>query len=131
MWIVKIALRAWMRAPDPVPGESGKHYKPTVTPNGSTLPWKVIDGVKVMHLTAGEVEHEFVPSSDDNEPLRALCWGYNGQVHGPTIECLEGDQLRIYSANTYGNTSSMPGLIWSTSTSNGCVVKSTTASRQS
>src|SRR5258708_7376272 len=25
--------------------------------HGSTLPWKVIDGVKVTHLTAGEVEH--------------------------------------------------------------------------
>lgn len=90
---------AWMRAPDPVPGEPGKHYNPTVTPNGSTLPWKVIDGVKLMHLTAGEVEHEFVPGSEDNEPLRALCWGYNGQVHGPTIECLEGDRLRIYVTN--------------------------------
>ena len=90
---------AWMRPPHPVPGEPGKHYKPTVTPNGSTLPWKVVDGVKVMHLTAEEVEHEFVPGSEDNEPLRALCWGYNGQVHGPTIECVEGDRLRIYVTN--------------------------------
>jgi len=90
---------AWMRPPHPVPGEPGKHYKPTVTPNGSTLPWKVVDGVKVMHLTAEEVEHEFVPASEDNEPLRALCWGYNGQVHGPTIECVEGDRLRIYVTN--------------------------------
>ena len=87
---------AWMRAPDPVPGEPGKNYKPTLTPNGSTLPWKVVDGVKVMHLTAEEVEHEFVPGSEDNQSLRALCWGYNGRVHGPTIECVERDRLRIY-----------------------------------
>ena len=51
---------AWMRPPHPEPGEAGKHYKPTVTLNGSTLPWKV---------------------SEDNEALRALCWGFNGQVH--------------------------------------------------
>jgi FtsP/CotA-like multicopper oxidase with cupredoxin domain len=90
---------AWMRPPHPVPGEPGKQYKPVVVPNGSTLPWKVVDGVKVMHLTAEEVEHEFVPGSADNQPLRALCWGYNGQVHGPTIECVEGDRLRIYVTN--------------------------------
>ena len=62
---------------------------------------KIIDGVKVMHLTAGEVEHEFVPGSDDNGSLRALCWGYNGQVHGPTIECLEGDRLQPKSLTSF------------------------------
>ena len=90
---------AWMRPPHPEPGEAGKHYKPTITLNGSTLPWKVIDGVKVMHLTCEEVDHEFIPGSEDNEALRALCWGFNGKVHGPTIECLEGDRLRIYVTN--------------------------------
>jgi len=93
------AQPAWMRPPHPEPGEPGKHYKPTVTLNGSTLPWKVVDGVKVMHLTAEEVWHEFVPKTDANEALRAKCWGYNGQVHGPTIECVEGDRLRIYVTN--------------------------------
>jgi FtsP/CotA-like multicopper oxidase with cupredoxin domain len=90
---------AWMRPPHPVPGKPGKDYQPVVVPNGSTLPWKVVDGVKVMHLTAEEVQHEFVPGSDDNEPLNALCWGYNGQVHGPIIECVEGDRLRLYVTN--------------------------------
>jgi FtsP/CotA-like multicopper oxidase with cupredoxin domain len=90
---------AWMRPPHPEPGEPGKHYKPTVTLNGSTLPWKIVEGVKVMHLTAEEVWHEFVPKTDSNEALRAKCWGYNGQVHGPTIECVEGDRLRIYVTN--------------------------------
>src|SRR4051812_24037405 len=82
----------WMREPHPEPGEPGKHYKPTVTLNGSTLPWKLVDGVKVMHLVAEEVWHEFVPKTESNEALRATCWGYNGQVHGPTIECVEGDR---------------------------------------
>ena len=89
----------WMRDPHPEPGEAGRHYKPTVTPNGSTLPWKLVDGVKVMHLTCEEVWHEFVPKTESNEALRATCWGYNGQVHGPTIECVEGDRLRIYVTN--------------------------------
>lgn len=76
------------------PGEPGKDYSPVVTPNGSTLPWKVLDGVKVYHLIAQEVlNHEFAPG------LKAHCWGYNGQVHGPTIEAVEGDRVRIYVTN--------------------------------
>jgi hypothetical protein len=75
------------------PGEPGRHYTPVITPNGSALPWKVVDGVKVFHLVAEEVEHEFAPG------LRATCWGYNGSVHGPTIEVVEGDRVRIYVSN--------------------------------
>jgi FtsP/CotA-like multicopper oxidase with cupredoxin domain len=75
------------------PGEPGRDYTPVITPNGTTLPYKVIDGVKVFHLIAEEVDHEFAPG------LRAQCWGFNGQVHGPTIETVEGDKLRIYVTN--------------------------------
>jgi len=64
-----------------------------VTPNGSTLPWRVVDGVKVGHLIAEPVEHEFAPG------LVAQCWGYNGSTPGPTIEAVEGDRLRIYVTN--------------------------------
>jgi len=66
------------------PGEPGKDYTPVITPNGSTLPYKVVGGVKVFHLITEEVDHEFAPG------LRAHCWGFNGQVHGPTIEVVEG-----------------------------------------
>ena len=38
------------------PGEPGKDYTPVVTPNGSTLPFKVVDGVKVFHLVAEHVQ---------------------------------------------------------------------------
>jgi FtsP/CotA-like multicopper oxidase with cupredoxin domain len=31
--------------------------------------------------------------------LEAECWGYNGRVHGPTIEAVEGDRVRIYVTN--------------------------------
>jgi manganese oxidase len=75
------------------PGEPGKDYTPVITPNGSTLPYKVVEGIKLFHLIAEEVDHEFAPG------LRARCWGFNGQVHGPTIEAVEGDQVRIYVTN--------------------------------
>jgi manganese oxidase len=75
------------------PGEPGKDYSPVITPNGSTLPYKIVDKVKVFHLVAEEVDHEFAPG------LRAFCWGFNGQVHGPTIETVEGDRIRIYVTN--------------------------------
>src|SRR5581483_11083135 len=75
------------------PGEAGKDYTPVIVPNGWTLPFKVIDGVKVFHMVAGEVYHEFAPG------LRARCWGYNGSVHGPVIEAVEGDRLRIFVTN--------------------------------
>ncbi|MBK6517129.1 MAG: copper oxidase [Polyangiaceae bacterium] len=75
------------------PGEPGKDYTPVVTPNGVALPFKIVDGVKVFHLVAEEVDHEFTPG------LKAKCWGYNGRVHGPTIEAVEGDRVRIYVTN--------------------------------
>lgn len=64
-----------------------------VTPNGASLPWRMVEGVKVFHLIAEELEHEFAPG------LKATCWGYNGRVHGPTIEAVEGDRVRIYVTN--------------------------------
>jgi len=75
------------------PGLPNEDYDPVVTPNGTSLPFRVVDGVKVFHLIAEEVEHEFSPG------LTARCWGYNGQVHGPTIEAVEGDRVRIYVTN--------------------------------
>lgn len=75
------------------PGEPGRDYTQVITPNNVSLPWKIVDGVKVYHLIAEEVEHEFAPG------LKAYCWGYNGRVHGPTIEAVEGDRVRIYVTN--------------------------------
>ena len=64
------------------------------TPNGVALPFKMIDGVKVFHLIAGEFDHEIVPG------LVIRAWGYNGRTPGPTIEALQGDRVRIYVTNT-------------------------------
>jgi FtsP/CotA-like multicopper oxidase with cupredoxin domain len=80
--------------PVPVaPDAFGKGYTPIITPNGWTLPYKVRDGVKVFHLIAEPVQHEFAPG------LTAECWGYNGTTPGPTIEVVEGDRVRIYVTN--------------------------------
>ncbi len=75
------------------PGVAGRDFRPVVTPNGATLPSRVVDGVRVFHLVAEEVEHEFLPG------LTAKCWGYNGRVHGPTIEAMEGERVRVYVTN--------------------------------
>jgi FtsP/CotA-like multicopper oxidase with cupredoxin domain len=75
------------------PAGGARGYRPVATLNGATLPWKLVEGVKVFHLIAEPVVHEFAPG------LVAECWGYNGRVHGPTIEAVEGDRVRIYVTN--------------------------------
>jgi FtsP/CotA-like multicopper oxidase with cupredoxin domain len=88
--------RSYSGGPDraaQTPGVPERDYRPTVTPGGATLPFRVVDGVKVFHLRAEEVDHEFAPG------FQARCWGYNGRVHGPTIEAVEGDRVRVYVTN--------------------------------
>lgn len=68
-------------------------YTPVVTLNGSTLLWKMVDGVKEFHLIVEEVEWEIAPG------MKIKAWGYNGQTPGPTIEAVEGDRVRILVTN--------------------------------
>ncbi len=68
-------------------------YTPVITPNGSTLPWKMVDGVKEFHLIAEEILWEVAPG------MKIKAWGYNGQTPGPTIEAVEGDRVRILVTN--------------------------------
>jgi FtsP/CotA-like multicopper oxidase with cupredoxin domain len=75
------------------PALPGIDYAPVHTPNGVALEFRIVDGVKVFHLVAQEVLHEFAPG------LQAHCWGYNGRVHGPTIEAVQGERVRIYLTN--------------------------------
>ena len=86
-------LSAGSRHATPSLGAPGKHYTPVITPNGWTLPYTVRDGVKVFHLIAEPVKHEFAPG------LVGACWGYNGTTPGPTIEVVEGDRVRFYVTN--------------------------------
>ena len=46
-------------------------YTPVVTPNGSTLAYKMVNGVKEFKLTVEEIEHEF------SSGMNVKCWGYN------------------------------------------------------
>jgi manganese oxidase len=68
-------------------------YTPVVTPNGATLPWKMVNGMKEFHLIAEPVKREFAPGMVIN------CWGYNGLSPGPTIEAVEGDRVRLLVTN--------------------------------
>ena len=83
--------------PAPGAGEGGDPiqggYRPVITPNGSTLPWILKDGVKEFHIVAEPVTREFAPG------MEVKCWGYNGQSPGPTIECVEGDRVRLLVTN--------------------------------
>jgi len=72
----------------------GLPYTPVITPNGSTLPFTVEDGVKVFRLTVEACRHEIAPGMVVN------AWCYNGQTPGPTIEAVEGDRVRILVTNT-------------------------------
>jgi FtsP/CotA-like multicopper oxidase with cupredoxin domain len=64
-----------------------------VTLNGWTLPWREKGGWKEFHLIAEPVKREIAPG------MVANLWGYNGQSPGPTIECVEGDKVRIFVTN--------------------------------
>jgi len=80
-------------ADPPAAQQAATGYTPVITPNGSTLPWTMENGVKVFRLVAEPVKREFAPG------MIVDCWGYNGQTPGPTIEAVEGDRVRIYVTN--------------------------------
>jgi FtsP/CotA-like multicopper oxidase with cupredoxin domain len=81
-----------MTQPPLVP-PNGRPYQPVVTLNGWTLPWRMKGGWKEFHLIAEPVKREIAPG------MVANLWGYNGQSPGPTIECVEGDKVRIFVTN--------------------------------
>jgi FtsP/CotA-like multicopper oxidase with cupredoxin domain len=77
----------------PLVPSSGPAYQPVVTLNGWTLPWRMNGDWKEFHLVAEPVVREMAPG------MKAHLWGYNGQSPGPTIECVEGDKIRIFVTN--------------------------------
>ena len=74
------------------PEKKVKHTS-VITPNVGSLPWTMDGDVKVFHLIAEPIRREFAPGFWVN------CWGYNGSTPGPTIEAVEGDQVRIFVTN--------------------------------
>ena len=77
----------------PLVPPNGRPYNPVVTLNGWTLPWRMNNGVKEFHLVAEPCVREIAPG------MKANLWGYNGQSPGPTLECVEGDKLRVFVTN--------------------------------
>jgi FtsP/CotA-like multicopper oxidase with cupredoxin domain len=77
----------------PLEPPNGRPYRPVVTLNGWTLPWRMNQGVKEFHLVAEPVRRELAPG------MTAHLWGYNGQSPGPTIEVVEGDRVRLFVTN--------------------------------
>ena len=65
-------------------------YTPVVTPNGTTIEWKIVEGVKEFRLTVEEIEWEMAPG------MKIKAWGYNGRTPGPTIEAVEGDRVYVH-----------------------------------
>ena len=78
--------------PPPEPS-TGRPYHPVVTLNGWSLPWRMNNGWKEFHLVAEPVVRELAPG------MKAHLWGYNGQSPGPTIEVVEGENVRLFVTN--------------------------------
>ncbi|EHR70083.1 putative multicopper oxidase [Burkholderiales bacterium JOSHI_001] len=100
--VARAALAALPEAPvapatldsaPPLLPPNGRPYRPVVTLNGWTLPWRMNNGVKEFHLVAEPVQRELAPG------MVARLWGYNGSSPGPTIEVVEGDRVRIFVTN--------------------------------
>jgi FtsP/CotA-like multicopper oxidase with cupredoxin domain len=75
------------------PGEPGRDYRPVFVPDGATLPYRLVGGVKIFHLVAEPIVHQLA------EGLTIRAWGYNGRTPGPVIEAVAGDRVRIYVTN--------------------------------
>ena len=77
----------------PLAPAQGRPYRPVVTLNGWSLPFRLRNGWKEFHLVAEPVVRELAPG------MNAQLWGYNGSSPGPTIEVVEGDKVRIFVTN--------------------------------
>src|SRR3989449_7216108 len=86
---------------------AAESYVPVVTPNGSTLPYKLDRGVKVFHLVAEQVKREIAPGMVIN------AWGYKDRKstrlnssHGYisyAVFCLKKKKTTIYKAQSSFN----------------------------
>ena len=66
---------------------------PVQTPDVSTMPWRLENGVKVFDIAAEHVRTEFIPGRTVDG------WGFNSSIPGPTIEVNEGDRVRFVVEN--------------------------------
>lgn len=78
-----------------MPGFRASGLQPPMveTPDLEKLPWKMVRGAKEFHLRPMAVKREFLPGIFMN------VWGFNGSMPGPTIECFQGDRVRVVVHN--------------------------------
>ncbi|MEW5912302.1 MAG: copper oxidase [Thermodesulfobacteriota bacterium] len=111
------AWRDPARPISPPPPLMGRQMGQVQTLNLPPLGYEMKDGVKVFRLVAQPVERwltdgkhkaaweivkeniRFTGGMSHAYAQRALLWGYNGQTPGPTIECVQGDRIRVVLTN--------------------------------
>ena len=114
-------MHAWRDPAMPIsaaPKLMGHQMGQVHTLNVPPVGYEMDGAVKVFNLIAQPVEHLFTDGKpkasweiiaknnrftgnkmDHSYPQKALLWGYNGQVPGPTIECTQGDTIRVVFKN--------------------------------
>lgn len=104
--------------PSPPPPLMGRQMGRVITLNVPPLGYEMDGGVKVFRLIAQPVVHRVKDRSpgdalilthlrdymgdtlrDVYPDVELLAWGYNGHSPGPTIECTQGDRVRIIVRN--------------------------------
>ncbi len=105
--------------PSPPPPLMGKQMSKVATRGIAPLSYEFDGNVKVFRLIAHPIEKiitdgQATPSWEHLIPKEntkgftmhhknvfktVRCWGYNGSMQGPTIECTEGDRIRIIVKN--------------------------------
>lgn len=108
----------------PLPATMGKQMGQVHTLNIPPLGYEMDGDVKVFTLIAQPVKRVITEGKARNFapikkfqlpgwimahrfPKSAKLWGYNGEVPGPTIECVQGDKLRIIFKNELPEPSSI------------------------
>lgn len=74
---------------------------PVQTPDIDKLPYSMEGGYKTFRLSCEIVKREFLPGAVMD------VWGFNGSMPGPTIECFQGDRVRIIVQNCLPEATSM------------------------
>jgi hypothetical protein len=101
----------------PPPPLMGKQMGQVNTIDVPPLGFEIDGGVKVFTLVAQPIEHQLTTGEPADESIipemsrftgmrhghffekKVRVWGYNGTTPGPTIECYEGDRIRVILEN--------------------------------
>ncbi|MCB2186492.1 MAG: multicopper oxidase domain-containing protein [Deltaproteobacteria bacterium] len=113
----RFAWRDPARPLSPPPATMGRQMGRVHTLNVPPLGYERDGEVKVFRLVAQPVarmltdgkpkasweiiaeNRRYMGGMKHHYPRRALLWGYNGQMPGPTLECTQGDRIRVILKN--------------------------------